>query len=486
MKELISNDSPQMIRILDDVPISENVRSLAENLVNQIDRPVVFLINSDGKANYGNRNPHYQNQFWVTVKPQTKQGEFDRLVLAGLLRGVIDRKRMLYAFPTETFKETIDKYADNHRKSAIEMIDKINATASTIIAESYLEKYGIKTSNEILARLYESKISGLKEYLYLQDESSQKGSLFCWYKETEVQNILDFVNVGRRNKNYLEEIHRILEKTKPKEKRKTYLKQIDSLTAYINEVKEEITAENVEDINEQLLKVILKEFDLEADVQLKYYDLKEGEINVLQIGKAKVYSYIPDYIPNQAFLSRSMRYVREMICLIEEYAGMLDTNHVYPLVAANLIDSNYPSACSNGQKEKGYYISVMRGLFEQIKYRAENVHIAADIEKSFTYYFANDDIRESIYRYAVYFITAHEYGHIFNEDCEPDAMEQPDKEEAADAEACRLLYTLLMFQPKYHSTKIQNKFHKMQLDCVLCKMGIQLAHEFRKEKEGNV
>ena len=33
---------------------------------------------------------------------------------------------------------------------------------------------------------------------------------------------------------------------------------------------------------------------------------------------------------------------------------------------------------------------------------------------------------------------------------------------------------------------LKNQVHDMQLDCVLCKMGIQLAHEFRKEKEGNI
>mgnify|MGYP000523818706 CR=1 FL=1 len=58
-----------------------------------------------------------------------------------------------------------------------------------------------------------------------------------------------------------------------------------------------------------------------------------------------------------------------------------------------------------------------------------------------------DAYRKRLFRFAVYFMTAHEYAHILNGDCEQGRSEQVfNKETKADDKALELVFEIIPFQ----------------------------------------
>ncbi|MCD7818396.1 MAG: hypothetical protein LUH07_05030 [Lachnospiraceae bacterium] len=443
-------DDASLCRSLDEVPVSDNVRSIAQELECQIDRPVVYWLNFEGDNNYSYRHPFFQNQFWVSVKSQEQQGELDRLVLAGLYRGVLDRKRLLWAIPKQEYEKQIVAYSDDqHKNAAYKMINKVNSFVSSIDAELFLKQFRIQTSDEALQRLLNSKISGLEEYINMQTDDPN----YRWYPESEINNLIDLSNLYRRGGRYQYWVEKMVNRLQPKSVRKEYLNIIKNISDLVKSAPSNYTNDSVRDTHDALLKSILEGVNLKCWLDIRRWDVKEGEIPISQAMTGKVYSYIPVDLPNQDFLVKSIRYAREMIAMIEEYCSFFDKETNYPITSVTLVDSSCSIACVNGNAQAGYYISFMSGIFYVLKDRAQNMEISFLVASEYNLYWPEANIREELYKYAVFFVAAHEYGHILNGDCDPTTQNKPNKERAANLRALSLLKMLVGMQNKYHGRK---------------------------------
>lgn len=477
-------DKSYLCRTLEKVPISDHLKPLAEKMMTQMDRPVVFWLDYDGDNNYANRHSFFQNQFWITVKHQDEQEEFDRLILVGLYRGVLERKRLFQAMPTLKYKERVDLYKEvEHKKSAYDMVTKINSFVTTIDAELYLKDYGIITSKAAKKKLYDAKEKGLLEYIKLQTDAKNKHAQYTWFMESEIENLLDYSNVCRVNYSFKYGIEKLISKLYPKNARERYLRTIGHLIDYVNKAYSNYTPERVTDVHNTLLCDILDEFKLDDCLVAKRMDVKEGTITINQAEDAAVYSFIPDNLSEQEFLGLSMRYVREILSLIEEYYSAYDTSHKYPPVGATLIESDSLGIYVNGERSKGYYVSFTIGLMKKLKTRVNEAKLEESLLQKYHKYFSQEDIREQLYRYALYFITTHEYGHILNGDCEPDSSEKTDKEMKADRVAMQMLEVLCGAQSKYHDCLYpeQQKFYNLAIDYAIFSKAIKIANELREE-----
>ena len=88
----MKTDESIVIRNVKSLNLEKTSEALAEKLIEKIDMPVVFEINSQKDKNYGSRHGLYHNQFWVTVKPQRERSEYERIILSNLYRGIQERR----------------------------------------------------------------------------------------------------------------------------------------------------------------------------------------------------------------------------------------------------------------------------------------------------------------------------------------------------------------------------------------------------------
>ncbi len=76
--------------------------------------------------------------------------------------------------------------------------------------------------------------------------------------------------------------------------------------------------------------------------------------------------------------------------------------------------------------------------------------MAANEKDALSQYLSEEELKEQIYKYLIYFITAHEYGHILNGDCDGINPEHANKELLATQQAKRLIKCLMPFEDEYH------------------------------------
>ena len=70
-----------VVRFVDQLDISDTAKGIAKELVNQIEMPVVFLIDHDLDKQYALRSQANHNQFWVLACHQKEQSEYERIIL---------------------------------------------------------------------------------------------------------------------------------------------------------------------------------------------------------------------------------------------------------------------------------------------------------------------------------------------------------------------------------------------------------------------
>ena len=158
----MKTDESKVIRNIEALNLSKKSEILAQKLIEKIDMPVVFEINSQKDKNYGARHGLYHNQFWVIVKPQSEDSEYERIILSNLYRGIQERRRVLHPAISETYKNTLLKLTpkdvrEKRIKISRELIGRIGALATTIDAELFLSEYGIATSNRTKRIQFENR-----------------------------------------------------------------------------------------------------------------------------------------------------------------------------------------------------------------------------------------------------------------------------------------------------------------------------------------
>lgn len=98
-----------VIRCIDHLDISAEAKLLAKDLVNQIDMPVVFLIDHDMDKQYAIRHKEFHNQYWVLANHQEEQSEYERVLLSNIYRGIQTRKRFLHPTPVVEYENFINE-----------------------------------------------------------------------------------------------------------------------------------------------------------------------------------------------------------------------------------------------------------------------------------------------------------------------------------------------------------------------------------------
>ena len=457
-----------VVRCVDHLDISPKSKLIAKELVDQIDMPVVFLIDHDLDKQYALRSHGYHNQFWVLANHHEDQAEYERVILSNIYRGIQERDRFLHPAPCAEYEKSIDLIQNKnerveYRERYYDLLRSIASLVSTIDAEQFLKPRGVEVSSKQKQWLYNNRIMLLEEYLEIQ----RKQPCFRWYKEIEYMNVLDYSRIASFCDDYRIGIVNRLKKIRPASAAKRCIKRLTQLMAMVKEAEIKYIHNPQEDIAGWMTQEIVQILKLEDVLILKREYALIGKFNLETGDCADIYSFVPSDFPDKRLNILAMRHVNECILLTQEYFAMLMDRNL-PDVHANLIDTSHRNAYANRLGEK-CYISITSGLFHQILNA-----VSTEIDKvppQCLEILGEQEILYRLKKYAIFYITAHEYAHIINGDCEEAACYQTTwdlvnkRENAADNFARDVLKKVLLFQYRPDmSTSLFARIREMKIN----------------------
>lgn len=454
---------------------SEVVRH-AQKLIELVEFPVVFWVNAETDKNYAMQHQKNPNQFWISIKAGTTEKEKERLILAGLFRQVQFRKRYAIAKPNKKYLLDLQTRHDNAAILRLsDLLGEINSFSSTLECEFYLEQFGISTEEEVKQKKFKHYREGLIEYLDIQKSQP----FFRWHPENEASNLIGFASCCRFDQSYQRWFLDNILLTKPKERALWYQSVLVQFEKLVHETRTLYNGENGELIVNRMREQMVDILHAETMVSVGVSDVYSYVADV-KGRKIKIYSFIPEDFSDGIFVMKVVRYVNESLGLFREFVNF-DAQYPYAKVA---ISYEHENNISTFVDEHGqYYVLLYVDFLKRLEEIVNNFNLgekAAYIEKMK----GKEYVRGMLFRYTLMYMTLHEYGHIFNGDCdcleEECCKERMQKENMADAFADRHFRVILQFQ--YRQSSFQEYLTHMIEDDVFAVCARKIALMTRQSK----
>lgn len=443
-----SNES-SVIRSTDSLDLRPQAKELADSLAKQIDLPVVYLVNSEHALNYAGRHARHHNQYWVTVRPQTDQNEYERILLSNLYRGVEERKRILRAHPHHGYLQALLGTANGKEriKAYFQLINRINAVVSTVDAELFLKPKGYEVSERQKQVQLSDRLRRLREYLAIQ----AKQPTFRWYPEIELGNLLDYARIASWGKAYADQLTRKLGKIKPSVVGAQYLSRLNRLITLFQSVGKQTDSDPAEWLLPQIGEILGLSDKVAFSRELAFvgsFRLENGTV-------APQCSLVPEGIEDEELMLDGMRSVNEALVLLQEYLPFCREQEA-PDVITNLILDGTVNAYANGTRKDGYFISFTAGLFRFL-------HDSMTSRELEDLPACSAETKQLLEKFAIYYITAHEYAHILGGDCDSVGTVQNSlQEEAANQAAKELMESALFLRHRMkNGIRMQEQVHAL-------------------------
>lgn len=435
-----------VIRDIELLPLTQKGMKIAKELLKQIDMQVIFWINSELKFNVGSRHSQQMNQFWVTVKTQDDPKEFERLILAGLYRGIQERKRYFRIWKNNKYVQQLK--TENRVKQYYEFLEYINAFISSLDVEMFLKQYDIVTSEVVINKKFQNVCKLLEEYI----EKRRRMPHYHWYREAEIKNLIEFGNFWRRGYIYQKELKKLFIKVNPQ-----YIKILESISYEINNILKKYDGKNGEELISKLIQYIVNLFQLEEMICFYRPIAKTSRFKFSDGECTTIFSYIPEDYPEQDLLIEWHRLSSQFIGIIREIY-----DYKIPDIGFNLIRSEQRNEYANVSSSE-YYISCTTGHISSFNSFLKQYDIYKNgnilIIKSLGEY----EYKKYLLRFAIFFMTAHEYAHILNGDCDRAGNLENNlkKELLADEKAKQMVETMIPFQYRL-TAKLEDGLEEFQ------------------------
>lgn len=471
------NNTDQSIIIKDvhKLNIRNTIADQAECLINQVEYPVIFWVNAETDKNYAAFHPHNPNQFWITIRPDTIQIEIERIVLANLYKQVQFRKRYMVVMPDQKYLDILNKKNDKNALNRLrELQNKLNAFTSSLECEMYLAQYGISTECTVREAGFLDRKQKLEEYL----EKKRKYPTFRWYREVEVHNLLDYGFYARFEQRYEYHLTNLIKKINPTVVSEHYLDDIQWVKLLIAEAYSRYSGDNGEGVINWMREELIRYFHLESMLCVEAVDSRHArkEINGIDVD---IYTFVPEEYSQEELVLQSCRSINECLGLFREKV-CLDTH--YPFASVAISYSEGRNISSFVSTEKKYYILLYVDFLSELEqivrqYRPNEMVTEIQRVKGDAY------IRQKLMKYALFFITMHEYAHILHGDCDHLEIDEPvsdriKKEELADKFANENFSQIINYQ--YRQLSQREFFEYTMEDMVLQVEAKAIALSMRK------
>jgi len=400
-------DNTPLIRCIEYLNLPADYEQLAQELLEQSDMPIVFWANANLPLNYRCRSSGQKNEFWITIRPNCSDDEKLRLVLGGLYGAVQEQRRYWRADIQPEYEALLKNTADQSKlTSYYEFVGRIGSLSTTLDVEWFLSLHGIATSRSIRQYYFCDRKNKLKEYLVLHNPEKTRHPI-TWSRETEVANLIEYGNYYRLGAEYRRDLDRLLTKVDP-----SYIGEVRWVANLITSLKQLYNGNNGAKLTEDFLTDVIEHFHLEHMVRLCKDEAYRGIYPLSNENQADLLSYVLNSWPRQNDLISWLRNSREILCIFRTVM-----NFKTPDVTMNLIASEICNSFADGNQRQGYCISFTTGLIYQLTDEVKTWELSRDLSTLIAQ-IGEDEVRTHLLRQAIFFISAHEYAHIINGDCD--------------------------------------------------------------------
>lgn len=423
--------------------IRNEIADIANELIKQIEYPVVFWLDSPLDRNYAANHSININQFWITVKKGTSLQERERIILKNLYMGVQKRKRYLRAIPKIA-------YTDKKKNDCLcSLAEKINVISSNLECDFFLEKYGITTDETETQFYYNDRVNKLKEYINMQKRMPE----FVWYDEVFFCNAIDYAFYSRKNDEYKNELFSLVKKTKPRFRAYKMIELINEITSLIDNAYNGFNNENGAEIVNGMRVELVKLLNLNDYIEMVPVDSYQ-EIKTLNSKQIRILTFVPEDCENEALMIKSFRYINECLGLVRECAN---DEKYFSLPCSKVAisydgESNMSSfARLNDENIVEYYILIYSSFASRLWNKIITMDCSESSVKAIEKNMSKAYVIEKLFKYALFYITLHEYAHILNGDCDKSDIneseqERLEKEQKADEYADLTVSKILNYQ----------------------------------------
>jgi len=429
--------SGTLIRNINQLPLSNKAMLIAKELDVQIDMPVVYWTDYPGKRNDTARMPYKHNQYWVTVKPQTEQKEFDRIVLHNLLRGLMNTRRCHSLIIDDDY---LYIHKQEEQKKLVHLCKHINAFATTEICRLFFNKRGIYAS----ARTRRIKFEGLAK------QTAIFNNIDRFEKEDLLSSIpillfsLDLSVYAYLNTKFRQKIPYVLSKIRSETISERIKKYVEDIVLLLRENEDHYSDDKIDNALVFLFNGICSVFDLPNSFHTEtFYDYYADE-SVSVKGIEQLYSFVPEDIDNSLFYVKCVKSINTILCIIQEG---LDTFEHKPILDfhINIADSKKIEAYADGNDTDGYFITITKAFLDKVKGFSETCELPEDVPDCTEVY--GITIRERIFKCMLFAAVLHEYAHFLNGDCDnKNDLTKPEREKRADKISKQLFLKYGVFQ----------------------------------------
>lgn len=408
---MVTNSNSPVIRCVEHLKLSPEYERLANELIKQCDMPIVFWVNSELPRNFRCRHPAQKNQFWVTVRPNCTENEKLRLILGGIYGAVQEQRRYWRTDVQPEYEAKLEALHDSWSlHTYYEFLSRLGNMATTLDVEWFLSEYGIATSRSVRQFYFKDRKDRLKEYIILHDPQKTSPCI-TWSREHEVMNLIEYGNYYRLGAEYRRDLKKLLVKIDP-----NYVDEVEWVAGLIVAMQKEYSKTGGATLTEKFLEEIIKHFDLGHMVKLCKHESYKGIYPVSDENRADVLSYVLNNWPRQEDLINWLRTAREIICV---YRSTMDFKA--PDITMNLIETDECNSYSDGDCATGYCISFTLGLIYRLTDAVGTWEISQDL-RPLIVRIGEDEVRCNLLRQVIFHITAHEYAHVINGDCDRSAQ----------------------------------------------------------------
>ena len=401
------NCNSTLIRSVQHLKLTKEYEQLANTLIEQSDMPIVFWINANLPNNFRCRHPLQKNQFWVTIRPNCDENEKLRLILGGIYGAVQEQRRYWRAGIQPEYEAELKAHSSReHLNAYYDFLRRLGNIVTTLDVEWFLSRYGIHTARSIRKYYFRDRKNRLKEYIDLHNPRLTQPYI-TWYREIEVINLIECGNYYRLGEDYRRDLKKLLNQIDT-----NYLSEVEWVANLISTIQKEHNSTNGAELTERFLKAINEHFGLDHMVRLCKDEAYKGSYPLGGEDEADVLSYILNTLPRQNDLINWIRIAREFVCV---YRESVDYNS--PDITMNIIQTDLCNSYADGNHNSGYSISFTIGQIYKLSDTVQNWRLSPNLS-ALIRLIGESEVRRNLLRQVIFYVTAHEYAHVLNGDCD--------------------------------------------------------------------
>ena len=456
-----------LIRDINDLNVSEKTKSLLFELDSQIDMPVLIWADYPGERSDVGRMPTRHNQYMVAVSHQNEQCEFERIILHHMLRGVMETRRYPAVNGTPDFIKSITGTPDF--QSSKNLCSHINAFATTEFCRNYFKPYGIGTSKNSVNK----RIEGLKSFV-------RRIKIYDTNNPRVIDLVLDIASIAAVSREYSHIANHIADLINPPAISRLVKGKILRISRLIKDFRKDFDFKNGAEQLKHFYEELIDMFSLKDKFRIDYqYILRDDDIQINGIDR--IYSFVPENISESEFYVQAVKQINFSLILIQEYLDLTEDSSLDFHV--NLADGKLIQAFADGNKQDGYFITVtkptlldFREFSNDSKIPPGVLEMGIDDEEAF---------RKRLFKCLVFGVFFHEYGHIYNGDCDsPKRASKAQKESEADRFASEMFSKCSFFQYRFGNNSPQAEFGMLHNKCKLDSIAFSIAQKHLSDLRG--